>query len=317
MLRGMGYGAYLKAAISGERLQFVGFAIVDDADLVETAKSMVATFLEVATQLQNSLSAWEGGLRATDGAIVPEKSHWYLIDFVWKDGCWEYASVEETPAGIQVRDCNGTVKLLERLPVFEARRTLGIRLAPDGNNDAEVKFLRERTLEWADCIRMGHLPRRLVWELMQTTILKSIQYPLLVTMLSQKQCTLIMAPLLKQGLSSSGVVHSIPRKVVYGPTKFQGLGVSNLFTFQKVEHIFRSLKYCWAEEHLTGQFIRQSLEATKLEIGCEGPLLSKSFHDLGMLATPMWITHTWEYLSQTQMAMEDDEADLRLFREGD
>ena len=29
MLRGMGYGAYLKAAISGERLQFVGFAIVD------------------------------------------------------------------------------------------------------------------------------------------------------------------------------------------------------------------------------------------------------------------------------------------------
>ena len=104
---------------------------------------------------------------------------------------------------------------------------------------------------------------------------------------------------------------------MYGPTKFQGLDVSNLFTFQKVEHILRLLKYCWAEEHLTGQLIHQSLEATKLEIGCEGPVLSKPFYDLGMLATPTWITHTWEYLSQNQMEIDGNVPDLSLVRDGD
>jgi hypothetical protein len=123
-----------------------------------------------------TLSAWEGGLRATGGAIVPEKSHWYLIDFVWDKGNWRYKKIAESAADIHIRDCTGTVKILERLEMDNARRTLGVRLAPDGNNIAKVTFLREIVNNWADRIRTGHFPRRLVWESMQTTITKSIQY---------------------------------------------------------------------------------------------------------------------------------------------
>ena len=92
---------------------------------------------------------------------------------------------------------------------------------------------------------------------------------------------------------------------MYGPVKFQGLGVPSLFTFQKTQHILRILKYCLAEVHVTGQLIRHSLEATKLEIGCEGSVLLKLFDELGMLATPTWITHTWEFLSGKHIGIED------------
>ena len=104
--------------------------------------------------MQDSLTAWEGGLRATGGAIVPEKSHWYLIDFVWKDGYWKYASLEETNIGLQV-DSEGNAKVIEKLAASDSRRTLGVRLAPDGNNEAEVKFLQERAKNWADRVRTG------------------------------------------------------------------------------------------------------------------------------------------------------------------
>ena len=57
----------------------------------------------------------DGGLRAAGGAFVPEKSHWYLIDFVWMDGQWRYASMEETEAGLVDRDCDGNMKVIERL----------------------------------------------------------------------------------------------------------------------------------------------------------------------------------------------------------
>jgi hypothetical protein len=73
-------------------------------------------------------------------------------------------------------------------------------------NIAKVKFLRERVSNWADRIRMDHLPRQLVWESMQTTITKIIQYPLPVTTLTEAQCRWIMAPLLAHGLLGIGVV---------------------------------------------------------------------------------------------------------------
>jgi hypothetical protein len=53
------------------------------------------------------------------------------------------------------------------------------------------------------------------------------------------------------------------RDVVYGPQKYQGLGISCLFTFQMTEHIISILKYCNATNHLTRQLISHTLEATK------------------------------------------------------
>jgi hypothetical protein len=35
----------------------------------------------VITSMQDILDAWEGGLKVMGGAIVPEKTFWYLIDF--------------------------------------------------------------------------------------------------------------------------------------------------------------------------------------------------------------------------------------------
>jgi hypothetical protein len=196
---------------------------VDDADLVQTIIKEDQNFLDVAAQMQRALSAWEGGLKATGGAIVPEKSHWYLIDFIWDSGQWRYQTIEEPHANIEIQDCTGTVKILEHLETSEARRTLGVRLAPDGNNQAEVLFLKERVNNWADRIQTGHLPRRFVWESMHTTIIKSIQYPLLATTMTEAECNAIMAPLLAHRLSGSGIVRTMKRDVVYDPQKYQGL----------------------------------------------------------------------------------------------
>jgi hypothetical protein len=121
MLQSMGYGAHFEAAISQDWLHFVGFAIVDDADLVQTTTKEGQTFHDVEDQMQQALLAWEGGLKATGGAIVPEKSHWYLIDFIWDKGVWQYKTIEESPANIQIQDCTGTTKIPERLEISKAR----------------------------------------------------------------------------------------------------------------------------------------------------------------------------------------------------
>ena len=82
--------------------------------------------------------------------------------------------------------------------------------------------------------------------------------------------------------------------------------MSSLYTHQQVEHIERLLKFGQAKDNTTGKLLRQSLEATKLEVGCSGTLLSLSFMEYGGLATPTWISKVWEFLAKHGMRMEDN-----------
>ena len=195
--------------------------------------------------------------------------------------------------------------------IVEARvttqRTLGVRLAPDGSNDVEEKYLTGIAKDWAERIRTGHIPRVLVWESLTTIILKSIQYPLPATTLERKECEGIMSVLMKMALPCSGIVRSLPRALVFGPKHYQGLGIPCLFTLQQVDHIERILRFCYAKDNLTGQLIRQSIEATKLEIGCSGSLFAQPFGIYGILATRTWVTASWRFLSRNGMQIKEND----------
>jgi hypothetical protein len=158
----------------------------------------------------------------------------------------------EVPAQLCVRDCDGNIAALERLSVSDARRTLGIKLASDGNDQAQFHKLLDVANTWKEHIRAGHLPRKLDWESMTTKILRTIHYPLPATTLSPKQCDAIMTPILQAGLPCSGIVRTIPRVPVYGPIEYQGLGIPDLYTSQGISHIERILKYSHIDDDITG-----------------------------------------------------------------
>jgi hypothetical protein len=77
------FGFFLLTALTVSVVQFVCFAFVDDADVVHTAKDVNKSGDSVRQKMQQAIDHWEGGLKATGGALVPAKSYWYLIAFVW------------------------------------------------------------------------------------------------------------------------------------------------------------------------------------------------------------------------------------------
>ena len=74
----------------------------------------------------------------------------------------------------------------QQVPVQETRRTLVVYLAPDGIDDQMKEVLLDRAREWAEQIRVGHLGREESWRALKTTIMKSIEYPLLSTTFSDR-----------------------------------------------------------------------------------------------------------------------------------
>jgi len=71
-------------------IQFVGYLFVDDMDKIQTRHNIQATKNNMQVLMQAALDLWNQGLLATGGALVPEKSFWYSINFCWCIGKWSY-----------------------------------------------------------------------------------------------------------------------------------------------------------------------------------------------------------------------------------
>jgi hypothetical protein len=90
-----------------------------------------------------------------------------------------------------------------------------------------------------------------------------------------------------------------------------------LYTRQGIAHIVRILKYSPIDDNITGQLIRASMEQLKLDIGCNGPTLSLPYDDFSGLATKCWFQHTWNFMAEHQMRIEDTSPDFLMSREHD
>ena len=107
-MRTAGFGFSLFTAITVSAVSFVCYAFVDDTDLVHTAKDVDTRGPTIIAEMQSALDHWEGGLKATGGALVPEKSYWYLIDFIWTGEKWRYATKTDMPGDISINNFNDT-----------------------------------------------------------------------------------------------------------------------------------------------------------------------------------------------------------------
>jgi hypothetical protein len=108
-LREMGFGLSYATPITNLPLSFSGFAFVDDTDLLQMLHHD-SSAEEVRTAIQEAVHHWKGLLAATAGAIVPEKTFWYLLDFTWQSGDWRYKTITECPGDISAKDQAGKKK---------------------------------------------------------------------------------------------------------------------------------------------------------------------------------------------------------------
>jgi hypothetical protein len=144
------YGLKMITPISNVPISFVRYSFVDDTDLVQSTDDNVQNTI---CTLQESINTWEGCLKATGGALGPDKSYWYLVSFNWCGGQWRYAPVIDIPDIIYMKDIKEVRQAVHRIDVHQAEETLGVWISPDGNNSTQFEKLLEKSQVWADQIR--------------------------------------------------------------------------------------------------------------------------------------------------------------------
>jgi hypothetical protein len=316
MMRTEGFGINVLSALSKTLVNFVCYSFVDDTDLGHSTPSVNTSGETIMAEMQKALDLWEGGIRATGGAIVPEKSYWCLIDFVWNGSKWDYRHIHDCPGEIYIKSITDDSRIkLERCEPEAAKETLGGFLAIDGNNKEQIIHLTKKAQEFADCIRVGKITKAEAWYGFTSSIMRTMAYPMDAINLTKKEWDKIMSILLCSTLPKAGINRNFPRKVVYTPPEFLGLGIVHPWYSQQLGHIQIIMEEC-STQSITGDLIKANLEQLRLEMGLPGYLVD-SWSAIEPAITDCWAKSLCSFMFKNRLELLDPLPKLQPLREND
>ena len=308
-----GFAVEFCTSISKELFQLVGFAYVDDSDLIQTGTDPVI----VLASMQDLINSWGELIDVTGGALSVEKSWWYMIDYNYKKGGKWIATDAGVNLQLAATSSSGERVPLKRLHADEASKMLGIYVAPDGNKEALIKDLKTAAVSWGSKMRNGNSTRIEAWTALNTNISAKLKYPLPACTLDEKECKSIMWPALQAALPKSGITSYISTEYRDGPRDYGGAGCLSLFhcqgttrTSMVVELIHRKTP--------AGFFLLLCIEDVVLDAGQYGSLWKMDFS----LVSPYIQSHSliynmWEYNTKHDILISLRHSEFKPQREGD
>ena len=308
MMESAGYGFECLAAVSFTLVTAQCFSFIDDTDAIEAAKSVLQSGEDIFPQIQQAAKLWSGGIRATGGAINPDKSFWYFLDFEFDQahGKWKFRNIPDSPKfELKIFGLDGKLQPCQRKAPSHSERTLGVMLAPLEDHRAQVEFVETKAKEWAETVRSGFLKRYDVLPLVRTTILKTLEYPSALTHLSYSEWGTIMSPVLQVCLPKAGVCRNFPRDRVFAPLQFQGLDLPHPFATQTFRQLDMLLRHP-ANRTQTNRYLSAVLQSHQLETGTSFGILQQDYSNTGILASDTWVKRCWKQLEELDIFVACD-----------
>jgi hypothetical protein len=136
-MRNLGFGLNAVSSLSAVALSLVGFAFVDDTDLVNVASSVFTKGEDHLSNSQQCVGWWVSLLAATGRGLRVDKSFWVFLDFTFSNRGWKYRSAHQLPGQLFATHFDGQRMSLRRLEPSQGEVTLGVSVAMDGNNRDE------------------------------------------------------------------------------------------------------------------------------------------------------------------------------------
>ncbi len=297
MMRKKGFGAKIISPITNSENKLIGFAFVDDTDILASTPN--SNDADTTHELmQQTIDYWESAAKTTGGAIAPDKSWYYLIHFKWTNGKWSYGDPHDVVhESLTCLNKNDQRVELKALPVNKAEEMLGVYLSPDGSNAKQLQELMKKANTKSTQLKKGYVNRYEAWVALSKVACKSIEYPLPALTLKESECRKIMTPLLQAYLPVAGINRHFPHVQLYGTSRYKGLGLKNLHTTQNVSHIADMVDHLW-QNSPTGHFFQCAIESLQLELGLSGNVFNLDYNKYSRaLLTDSLVRETWKYAS--------------------
>jgi hypothetical protein len=166
------------------------------------------------------------------------KCFWYLMYWEWVKGRPSLIPNVAMPGMIALTQGHVPIyTVIDNLEVWEARHTLGIQVAPDGNFRKEAEFLCNKANNYAAHLITSNLTAMDAFIFHQSTYILSMTYSLPMTTLDALQLNKIQSRSIPAILNKLGANKHFPCSVAFGPKDLCGLALLDLSIEQGVWQI--------------------------------------------------------------------------------
>ena len=175
---------------------------VEDTDSLHWAPTPTTSDEELIERVQKADNNWGQLSQESGGILKLEKCSLYLLSYKFVRGRARLKSLadlplvqaevltkegERVPAHITVPQLDGTKAFIQTHEVTDASKMLGLHFAPCGNLTAHIEKMRQKGLEWADCLTAKPLPRRDAWFSFDHQLFMSMSWGLVAVLLPSEK----------------------------------------------------------------------------------------------------------------------------------
>jgi len=197
--------------------------------------------------------------------------------------------VESMDINLAIRNEHGTKENLSLIESNKGIETLGVHIARNGDMDNQWLALEKKISKWVSAMASRKLLSYETLLCTNTTIYKTIEYPLLISTFSEIKCKRLIKPVHNLALARARIYRRIPNTIKYRPRNMLGLGFHNIYHTQGIEKIEAYLTVFY-KVHFSSTLIQTNYELALLHVGIgDKNLFDLEFKRFGILLLRLWI----------------------------
>jgi hypothetical protein len=258
----------------------------------------------VLQDLRRLAQHWERLLFTTGGALNLQKSHWYLLTWVWQNGIAKLATSVQAPGDLYMMTGNSIIEeKVPRISPDNSFRTLGVIITPNVNQTGQKVALRQASEGYHTKIGLSTVPPQEAMCSYMVYLRPKLIFPLPCSSLTQKQCRDVQAPALEALLPKLHLNRHTPRAVVFAGCKYGGLSLTDLYTNQSIGQLKLLLGHLKLKDS-NSSLIKCNLFYLQLYVGSSTPYFHLPFSRYVKWIPSTWLTSIWKFVSQIRLTID-------------
>ena len=311
--KSQGYGAKIPDPLTGEIIHSMGDLFVDDCDLFNWLESLLSAE-EIWEETQDSILMWGTLLCASGGALKSEKCWWYLLDYEFVDGKWEYVTDVDYELFVPMPD--GSYEQITREDVFTSKKTLGVWDCPAGGNAEHLKQMHDKMDVWIQRMKNGHVPSHMAWVAYRLQLWAGLRYGI-GTMTNDVEAAIdCFENLDYEMLNVLGVAKTVKAGWRRLHHTFGGFGLFNLPTEQLICRLNLLVQH-YDTSSIVSRKLKASLRYLQLQIGTNTNPFLLEYDKWSFLAPLSWVKMLWRTAEMTSVNIQMRYDEIPFPREGD
>jgi len=320
--RRMGHGAKLTSAKTASLFILAAIMFVDDTDLLHWAPTPSTSDDELIEQVQDAGYDWGMLVQASGGILKPPKCSLYLMAYKFVKGRAKLKSLKDlppakaevigkdgsiAPAHVSIPQPDGSTAWIQTFEVTEASKMLGLHFAPCGNSKTHIEKMRQKGLDWVDCLNTKPLPRRDAWFSFDMQLFPAMSWGLVAVVMSPKKLEEMMQSLYYRVLPCLGINRCITKEWRMLPERYVGLGLPNFVVITLAKKFF-FLQCTWEALDAPGKMLKWAYENFVIEVGLYGNPFEWNYESFECLATDgTWFKNVWQLARRLDVEIELEE----------